>query len=136
MEKMADSPSFPHHWPEASRQLGIPDSPVVHLAIRTIAQRLLDAYGSQCQDWDAAQITALRCASRAALESESFELATLRFHLYADMHVDAALEARAREAVRTNWLGQATQQILAEGDDPGPDAKRLATSYGWTSIDR
>ena len=95
----------------------------------------MQTFGSQCADQNAAKIAAMRCGSRAALESETFELAALRFHANLDLKLDPALEAKAWEPSHTDWLGQAKSDILAEGSDPGPDAKRLATSYGWTSIE-
>lgn len=121
----------PYLWPEFSRQLGIPDSPVVHLAIRTVAKRLMDSQGAECCDQEAAQIAAMRSASRAVLESESFDLAKLRFRLAMNLPTDVEQEARAAEAPKSDWLKMARDTILAEGGDPGPDPHQLASRYGW-----
>ena len=123
----------PYLWPDASRQLGIPDSPVVHVAIRTVADRLMESQGAECCDQGAAQIAAMRTASRSGLESESFDLATLRFRLAMDLSTDAEQEAGAAESAKTDWLQMAREAILGEGVDPGPDSHKLASRYGWRS---
>lgn len=121
----------PYLWPEASSYLGIPDSPTVHLAIRTLADRLLRSDGAQCPDQEAAQIAAMRGASRAVLEGESFDLAKMRFRLAMNLPTDVEQQARAAEAPKSDWLKMARDTILAEGGDPGPDPHQLASRYGW-----
>lgn len=131
MEAPRTSQIGPYLWPEASRLLGIPESPVVHLAIRTVADRLMESHGAECRVQEAAQIAAMRSASRAVLESESFDLATLRFRLAMDLPTDVEQEARAADAPKSDWLKMARDTILAEGGDPGPDPHQLASRYGW-----
>lgn len=131
---MPELPQFPHHNPEASRQLGLPDSPTVHLAVTTVANRLLALVEGVEDDPRALGIQALRAASYAVLFSLPFEAATADFLSRCDLHADHETARRACKAGRMDWLGCAREQVLAEGSDPGPDVREMATAYGWRDV--
>lgn len=124
-------PAFPHHSPEASRLLGLPDSPVIHLAVTTIANRLLALQHQSPLPAEAVRITAFRVASGTALEGMPFELAEAEFlHRLNDPGAPPLPDLGVKH---TDWLGEATAAIRESGGDPGPDARRMATRYGWRS---
>ncbi len=74
-----EQPRFPYASTEAKRQLGIPDSPAIHLAITDLAERLLSLPYGQERPSNETRITALRSASWGARESHCFELVVLRY---------------------------------------------------------
>ena len=122
---------FPYYSQEARQQLGLPDSPVLHLAITKLANALmLLAEGAQL-DARIVRITALRSASSAALEQSPWACAAYRFSCDLGLPTDSAGSDEAFRTVRTDWLRAASAQIEAERLDPGPDTKRMATDYGW-----
>lgn len=129
----SDRTMFPHYCADARQHLGIPDSPVIHLAIATVADQLMPLSSGTTLTPDLVRITALRCASGAALNQMPFECAVLEFRqsLGIDIEADRAAADQAFRTVRTDWLRAAKEQIVAEGHDPGPDAQRMATAYGW-----
>lgn len=128
-----DLPRFLHHNVEASRQLGLPDSPTIHLAITKIADRLmLLAPGSPLPAQDCL-IQALRTASGAALFRWPMESAEWEFRLRTDQVGDEPQPELGKD--RPDWLGQARAEIIASGEDPGPDARRQASPYGWRHLD-
>jgi len=128
-----DAGRFPHHWPEASVELGIPDVPEIHLAIRTLSDRLMTLHEKEVEGVDMAPKTAMRCASRAVLESESIEVVSCRFLTSLGYDLSSERIEQAMQSPKTYWLRMARDSIAADGIDPGPDASRLATRYGWRS---
>jgi len=131
IRELNHKPAFPHHSPEASRLLGLPDSPVIHLAVTTIVNRLLALQHQSTLTAEVVRITAFRVASGTALEGMPFELAAAEFlHRLngpgAPPYPDLGIK-------RTDWLGDASNAIRESGGDPGPDARRMATRYGWRS---
>lgn len=124
---------FLHHNIEASRQLGLPDSPILHLAISNLADRLLALPHHSSLRVEQVHVTALRVASQAALEGLPFEWVEADFlsRLHTAAESDWLAAEAARRTKRTDWLGQAKATIRSNGMDPGPDAWQMATRYGW-----
>ena len=124
-------PRFPHYSAEAEKLLGLPDSPVVHLAVTRLVALLLPHADGTRFDPETVRITAFREASGAALEGLPLANVVGRFRLTLDLSSPPWSEL-AKPKSRTNWLDWAMAEIREEGLDPGPDANRLATRYGWT----
>jgi len=125
-------PQFPYQSSEAKSQLGIPDSPAVHLAITDLAERLLALPHGGDRSPGEKRTDALRNASWGARENHCFELVVLRYRMYSGEHVDQAECDRVSAAsVPTNWLGAAIARLKAEGIDVAPAVRRQATRYGW-----
>lgn len=64
-------PDFPYQSSELSKELGVPDSPLVHLAISSLAERLLPTAETAFSDTRIQRIQALRSASYAVLMCET-----------------------------------------------------------------
>ncbi len=124
-------PRFPYHSLEASSYLRLPDSPTIHLAVTTVRNMLMALVEGTPHDERAAQITAWRQASGAVLESLPIECAAMSFLSTINLPFDQEASELAYATKRTNWLGQAHEQIKASGIDPGPSVRRAATPYGW-----
>lgn len=122
---------FPYYSEEARNQLGLPDSPVIHLAITKLADKLMSFASGTRFSADIIRITALRAASGCVQDESPFECAVLKFRVSLDLPADAAAADEAYRTTRTDWLGQAMAEIKAAGIDPGADARRMATPYGW-----
>jgi hypothetical protein len=131
-----DQPRFPYASTEAKRQLGIPDSPAIHLAITDLAERLLSLpYGHE-RPMNDARIAALRSASWGARESHCFELVALRYRASLGETLDQAECDRSSASDKpTDWLGYAVSRLIGEGFDASPAVRRQATRYGWTDTD-
>jgi hypothetical protein len=109
----------------------LPDSPIIHLAVTTIVNRLLALQQQTTLTAEAVRITAFRVASETALEGWPFECAAAEFlHRLGDAGAPPYPDVGSK---RTDWLGDATTAIRESGIDPGPDARRMATRYGWRS---
>lgn len=125
------SPSFPYQSSEASHYLGIPDSPVVHLAITRLAERLLLTTFPRDEPSEMARIAALRCASYGVLMRHSFEAIEYRFGVYIDLPRHDAAFDRAEKANSVDWMGEAISQLESEGVDIASGVRQQATPYGW-----
>lgn len=127
--------TFPFFSQEARSTLGLPDSPAIHLAVTSLAERLGAFAEGTHLDLRAIRITALRTASRAVLEELPFEQVVFDFQTSLGLPGDQAAAEEAYRTTRTDWLGQAVAKIEAMGLSAGLDARRMATPYGWnTSI--
>lgn len=123
---------FLHHNLKASKHLGLPDSPVIHLAVSNVVSLLMpNATGTRLSD-EQAEVQALRTASRTVLESLPIECAVEMFKERLDLPMGAELMERMYRSVRTDWLLSAKNAILEAGEHTGPDVSRSATRYGWT----
>ncbi len=126
---------FTHYSAEASKLVGIPRSPVIHLAILTVVDDLLplaaQTRASASPNPNAARIGAFRVASRTVLEGFPIEWAKLYYLTYFGDEFDGSEAEVAYRTKRTDWLGEAKSVIESSGLDSGPDAKRMATRYGW-----
>ena len=125
------NPSFPYQSSEATRHLGIPDSPAIHLAITQLAELLLALSTTQDEVSEVVRITALRCASYGALMKHSFETVVFRFGIYMDLPPDEAARDRAEKATPIDWLSQAVSQLESEGIAVPSGIRQQATPYGW-----
>jgi hypothetical protein len=122
---------FPYESPELTAALGIPDSPAIHLAIATLADRLIPLAAGSAAPSDDVRIVAIRTASGGVLESMPIECVELRFLAALDLPYDDAACTKALETT-TDWLGQAIARIAAEGlGSESPDPHAMATRYGW-----
>jgi hypothetical protein len=116
---------------EAVQTLGLPDSPVIHLAIHTVAELLQPLESQSTFDARSTCISRFRVASGTVLEGLPIECATLKFLAYIGVERVASEVDMAIWSKRTDWLGQAKAALEADGRDPGPETKRMATRYGW-----
>ena len=82
------NPTFPYQSSEAKSQLGIPDSPEIHLAITKLAERLIAlAEGTTLSDSNI-RIPALRTASEGVLFSYPFEVVATLLRTKLGLHID------------------------------------------------
>lgn len=116
---------------EAQRLLGIPDSPVIHLAICTVAELLKPLDARSKLDADATRIQRMRVASGTALECLPIEIAQLNFLSAIGVEQEDPNMRAWLRVVRTNWLAQARAALTVLGLDPGMETKGMATRYGW-----
>lgn len=125
-----DEPKFPHHNEAFTRQLGLPDSPVIHLAVQTVMDRLLAELEEPWRSDDKVRIAAMRTASGTVLMRRPFVYA--RTYLNEILNGPADWDSVQDEIVAPgpDWLGEARAAIVAAGEDPGPDARRIATRWG------
>lgn len=116
--------------------LGLPDSLVIDLAVRTVAELLLplDARSKASSRNNA--IDRARAASCVVLESWPIELGRIEYLSRLDISTDQEAIDAARRLPRTDWLGQAKAALVAAGIDPGPDTRGMATRYGWNPCPR
>ena len=114
--------------------MGLPDSPVILEAISTIAGLLRPlSKHSTCSPLHEC-IQRFRVASGAALDRKPIELVRLEYLTHCDVEFDPADAGAALSLPGTDWLGQAKAALEARGvSDTGPDAKKMATRYGWRS---
>lgn len=131
MEPTANRPDFHDYSGEAMQTLGLPDSPVIHLAIRTVAELLQPLDAGSLEDARSTCIDRFGVSSGTVLESLPIEWARHQFLLRIGVDSDGFDSEDSMRTTRTDWLGQAKVSLEARGADPGPDAKRMATRYGW-----
>lgn len=124
-------PDFPYQSSELSKALGVPDSPLVHLAITTLADRLLPIAEAAFGDIRRPRIQSLRAASYAVLMCETFNCAEVRFRSSLELPVSQEEIDSASGNERTNWLAKAAAQLQAEGVDLGSYVRVQASPYGW-----
>ena len=125
------NPTFPYQSSEATSQLGIPDSPEIHLAITRLAERLIAlAEGTTLSDSNI-RIPALRTASEGVLFSYPFEVVATLFRTKLDLHIDQDASDRVGPSEREDWLGQAVQFLRAEGVEIPPGFGKQVSNYGW-----
>ena len=128
------NPAFPYQSSEAARQLGIPDSPEIHLAITRLADSLIPlAAGASLSDSDV-RIAALRTASGGVLFSYPFDLVVIRFHASLGLPVDQDAIDAAANLERTDWLGQAARDLKAKGVKVQPNFRQQSSHYGWQKM--
>ena len=117
-------PLFPYQSSEARQQLGIPNSPVIHLAITDLAQRLLD----ECPDFgnppEILRITALRSGSYGARESRAYEAVAVRHRAMLGSRVEQEEIDLAYALPRMDWLGLAMSRLEAEGIATDPRSRQ------------
>lgn len=124
-------PAFPHHNEAFTRQLGLPDSPVIHLAVQTVMERLLAELEESRRSEDRVRIAAMRTASGTVLMRRPFVYARTYLKEIIDGPADWDSVQDEVVAPGPDWLGEARAAMLARGEDPGPDARRIATRWGW-----
>lgn len=124
-------PGFPYQSSELSKELGVPDSPLVHLAISSLAERLLPIAEAVSSDTRIQRIQALRAASYAVLMHETFTLTEVRFRSSLELPVSQEEIEAAIGNERTNWLAKAAAQLHAEGVELGSYVRVQASPYGW-----
>ncbi len=124
---------FPYFSEEARSQLGLPDSPVLHHTITNLADRLMPFAKESKHELRIVRISALRTASRAALEELPFEWVLFLFCTGLDLSCDRQAAEAAYRTTRTDWLALSVATIRATGMDLGPETSRMATPYGWNA---
>ncbi|WP_062195732.1 hypothetical protein [Caldimonas taiwanensis] len=124
-------PEFPHHNEAFTRQLGLPDSPVIHLAVQIVMERLLAELEEPRRGDDQVRIAAMRTASGTVLMRRPFVYARTYLKEILDGPADWASVRNEIVAPGPDWLGEARAAMLAAGEDPGPEARRMATRWGW-----
>lgn len=135
-EYSSPDPEFPCQSREASSQLGIPDSPVIHLAITELASQLLQyTEGSPLEHWQI-RIAALRAASGAVLFGRSFDEAEFHLRIATDLPVPSVIPEEVMLAPRRDWLAEAAARLRAEGMNVPHAYQRQRSPYGWCQIDK
>lgn len=128
------NPTFPYQSSEATRELGIPDSPEIHLAITGLAERLIPiAEGTNVLE-SKVRMAALRTASGGVLFRYPFEQVSIRFRDYLGLPIDDDAIKKAADLPPTDWLGQAVQQLKTECVEVSPNFGKQASNYGWQKI--
>lgn len=128
------NPTFPYQSSEATRELGIPDSPEIHPAITRLAESLIPLGEGAAKSDSDVRIAALRTASGGVLFSYPFEMVVIRFHISLGLPVDQdAIDASAN-LKRTDWLGQAAHDLKAEGVEIPPNFRQQLSHYGWLKV--
>lgn len=127
----ASPPRKVDYTADALATMGLPESPVIDLSIRTVAELLQPLDARSRVDARSTCISRFRTASHAALEGLSIEWARYSFLISIGADSDGTEPAVAFRPGRTDWLGHAKAALDAIGVDTGPDAKRMATRYGW-----
>ena len=128
------TPTFPYQSGEAREHLGIPDSPEVHLAITSLAERLLLITEQAFCEIPIKRITALRTASGAVLMSLPFECVELKLRVVLNLPADHDVADESYRTRRTDWLGQAVERLRSEGILVNPDFRKQASPYGWCRL--
>lgn len=125
------NPIFPYQSSEAARQLGIPDSPEIRLAITRLAENLIPlAAGASLSDADV-RTTALRTASGGVLFRYPFDMVIIRFYASLGLPVAQNAIAEADKLPRKDWLAEAVQHLKTEGVEVPPNFRRQVSHYGW-----
>ena len=124
-------PGFPYQSSELTKALGVPDSPLVHLAICSLAERLLPIAEAACADPRIQRSEALRAASYAVLMHHTFISAEVRLRSSLGLPISQEKIDEASGHESTNWLAEASAQLLAEGVDLGSYVRVQASPYGW-----
>ncbi|MEI8157098.1 MAG: hypothetical protein WCH60_09550 [Burkholderiales bacterium] len=125
------NPTFPYQSSEASYELGIPDSPEIHLAITGLAERLIPLAEGASKSDVGIRMTALRTASGAVLFRRPFEMVVLHFRVILDLPFEQDDIDAAAKLAPIDWLGQAVQQLRMEGVEIASDFGKQASHYGW-----
>ena len=124
-------PDFPYHSSELTKELGVPDSPLVHLAISSLAEQLLPIAEGASSDARIQRIQALRAASYAVLMHHTLAFTDVRFRASLELPVSQEEIDSVSGNERTNWLAKASAQLQAEGVDLGSYVRVQASPYGW-----
>lgn len=124
-------PSFPYQSSELSKELGVPDSPLVHLAISSLAERLLPTAETAFSDPHTQRIQALRAASYAVLMHHTLAFTDLRFRASLELPVSQEEIDATSGNERTNWLAQASAKLQVEGVDLDSYVRVRPSPYGW-----
>jgi|GEM_PF-4015428 len=124
-------PAFPYQSSELSKELGVPDSPLVHLAISSLAERLLPTAETAFSDPRMQRIQALRAASYAVLMHHTLAFTDVRFRASLELPVSQEEVDSATGNEKTNWLAKASAQLQAEGVDLGSYVRVQPSPYGW-----
>jgi hypothetical protein len=128
------NPTFPYQSSEAKRQLGIPDSPEIHLAITRLAERLVPLAEGESVSESNVRITALRVASGGVLFSYPFEYVVIRFRAYLGLPIEEGAIDKVAKLPGTDWLGQAVQDLRNEGVEIPPKFPKQVSNYGWSNV--
>ena len=124
-------PAFPYKSSELKQLLQVPDSPLVHLAITSLAEQLLSIAEAASCDSRILRIEVLREASYAVLMHHTFVLAELRLRASLELPISQEVTDAASANERTNWLAQAFAQLRTEGVDLSSYPNFQASPYGW-----
>ena len=131
----ASSPNFPYHSAEASSQLGLPNSPEIHLAVTELAQEMLELAALSGKEPRIQRIVALRQSSGAVLFGYSKPMLELYIRADLDLPISEELQIAARTAPAVNWLAQAVTRLREEGHEVRADFNKQRSSYGWRGLD-
>jgi hypothetical protein len=124
-------PGFPYQSSELSKELGVPDSPLIHLAISSLAEQLLPIAEVTSSDARMQRTQVLRAASYAVLMHHTLAFTEARFRSSLELPVSQEEIDSVSGNERTNWLAKASAQLQAEGVDLGSYVRVQASPYGW-----
>lgn len=135
-EFSSSDPDFPCRSREASQQLGIPDSPEIHLAIADLATRLLpQTEGSPLEPWQR-RVAALRTASGAVLFGWSLPAAERELRINAYLPVTDEVPEEVMASPRKNWLAETATKLRATGIHIPKSYQSQRSVYGWQYNDQ
>lgn len=120
-----------HDMQEAMRSLVLPDSPMIHLAISTVAE-MLQSLDANCPT-SARDKCFVRCVVAARAVRAGWPIEICRQEYFSS--VGSGFDQHAADAAlllpRTDWFGQAKAALEKIGIDPGANARQIAAHYGW-----
>lgn len=124
-------PSFSYQSSELTKELGVPDSPLVLLAIGSVAEQLLPIAVAAFSDTRMQRTQALRAASDVVSIHHTLAFTDVRFRASLELPVSQEEIDSASGNERTNWLAKASAQLQAEGVDLGSYVRVQASLNGW-----
>ncbi len=130
------APVFPYKSSTARSQLGVPDSPEIHLAITTVAELLLPVASASNRDEPLQRNVALRVASGAVLFGWPLSAAEQEVRDRLDLPLADGVdlpEPRIRN--EKDWLAEAAEQLRRQGVHVDPKFQHQRTEYGWRKLD-
>ena len=132
---IAANPQFPYQSTEASEQLGLPDSPEIHLAITRVADLLLPLAEQSCLEQRLHRIIVLRVASGAVLFGWTLDAARQGLRQQLDMPLVEEQPVPAHWIHNEcDWLANAAAQLRSEGLNIRPSFQRQRSNYGWVAL--
>jgi hypothetical protein len=137
MNSFADAnPKFPYQSSEARRQLGLPDSPEVHLAITSLAEQLLSMAEVANLEASMARIAVLRIASGAVQFGWTLLGAQQQFRIHLNLPLqDGVAIPSHRISNEKDWLSEAVSQLQREGVTIDQRFQQQRTNRGWRHLD-
>lgn len=128
------NPEFPYQSSEAAMQLGLPDSPEIHLAVTTVASLLLPIASLTSLDIKQQRVAVLRVASGAVLFGWSLTSAEQMARVHLNLPIlEGCTLPQSRMINEKDWLAEAANRLCDEGVAIKSGVQRQRSNYGWRS---